>query len=337
MKGIISGSDIMYPQVTILIPAKNVVDYIDKVIQSVMNLNYPKDKIEIIILDCFSTDGTIKALSKYPVKIIQEDCNPPTAYNHVLDSAKGEIIAFGDGDAIVNKNWLKQLVKHLDDPKVGGAGGLCLTANKDKIVPRVVGYELQYRYERMPDNISRIATMNVVYKKSVLREVGGFEEKLDTGYDVEIGHKIIRLGYKIAFDSEAIVYHYHRDNLRSFLKQQYTYGINLSKLYLENSNIAKGDEVTSLWMNVQPFIYSFIGVLLLISLFSQIVLILTIGFIIVLLSIYFISAIRMAYKYKDPSALFLIVIYITRGIGWTLGGARYALSLLKSKVIKNEE
>ena len=113
----------MYPQVTILIPTKNVVNYIDKVIQSIINLDYPKDNIKIIVLDAFSTDGTIEVLSDYPVKIIQEDCNPPTAYNHVLDKLKGDVIAFGDGDAVVDKNWLKQLVKHLDNSKVAGAGG----------------------------------------------------------------------------------------------------------------------------------------------------------------------------------------------------------------------
>jgi cellulose synthase/poly-beta-1,6-N-acetylglucosamine synthase-like glycosyltransferase len=331
-KNIVGVRGEVNPQVTILIPTKNVVNYIDKVIQSILSLDYPKDNIEVVILDAFSTDGTIEALSKYSVKIIQEDCNPPTAYNHVIDNVKGDVIAFGDGDAIVDKNWLKQLVKHLDDPKVAGAGGLCLTANKDKLVPKIIGYELQDRYERMPDNISRIATMNIAYKKSVLQEVGGFDEKQDIGYDTEVGHKIIRLGYKIVFDREAIVYHYHRSNLKPFFKQQYIYGINVAKMYLKNRDIAKGDEVTSLWMNVQPFLYTLIGFFLLVSFFSQTFLILATGFIIALLSIYFIPAIRIAYKYKDISALFLIVIYITRGIGWTLGGARYALDLFKSTI-----
>lgn len=333
---IIKMSIVMYPQVTVLIPTKNVCNYIDEVIQSILDLDYPKGNTEIIILDAFSTDGTIEVLSKYPVKIIQEDCNPPTAYNHVLDKVKSEIIAFGDGDAIVDKNWLKQLVKHLNNTKVAGAGGLCLTANKDKLVPRIIGYELQNRYERMPNDISRITTMNVIYKKSVLQEVSGFNEELDTGYDAEVGHKMIRLGYKISFDREAIVYHYHRSNLRSFFKQQYTYGLSVAKMYLKNRDIAKGDEVTSLWMNVQPFLYTLLGFLLLISLFSQTFLILATGLIIGLLSIYFIAAIRIAYKYKDISALFLIFLYVTRGIAWTLGGARYMLNLLKNKITKME-
>ena len=41
----------------------------------------------------------------------------------MLDKLKGDVIAFGDGDAVVDKNWLKQLVKHLDNTKVAGAGG----------------------------------------------------------------------------------------------------------------------------------------------------------------------------------------------------------------------
>ncbi|MDY6965782.1 MAG: glycosyltransferase [Halobacteriota archaeon] len=321
----------MYPHVTILIPTKNVVNYVDDVIQSLLNLDYPEESIDIVILDAYSTDGTIEALSKYPVKIIQENCNPPTAYNPMIEQVKGGVIAFGDGDAIVDKNWLKSLVRHLDDPEIAGVGGLCSTANDDKLIPRIIGYELQDRYERMPENISRIATMNVIFKKTALQEVGGFDEELDTSYDAEVGHKITRSGYNIRFDKEAIVYHHHRSDLVSFFKQQYTYGTNIPKMYLKNWDMAKGDEVTSLWMNLQPFLFTLIGILLLTSPFLKRSLILATGLIIVIGSIYFASAVRLSYKFKDLAALFLVVIYLTRSIAWTFGGVRCTLTLIKNK------
>jgi len=135
---------------------------------SLLDLDYPKDKLEIIIVDGFSGDKTIEKISKYPVKIFQKEGNPAAAYNFVIDKTKGELIGLADGDAIVDRQWLKILVPLLKEPDVAGAGGLCLTWNKEKIIPRAIGYELQYRYESMPRNISRIATMNVIYKKSAL-------------------------------------------------------------------------------------------------------------------------------------------------------------------------
>jgi cellulose synthase/poly-beta-1,6-N-acetylglucosamine synthase-like glycosyltransferase len=315
--------DTMEPFVTILIPTKNVANYIEAVLQSMFDLDYPEDRFEIIILDAFSTDGTVEIANKFPVQIIQEDATAPEAYNHVLKTIKGDIVAFGDGDALVDRMWLKKLVRHFKDPNVGGAGGLCLTANSEKLVPRVIGYELQDRYERMPSMISRIATMNVLYRRSVLNEVGGFDESLAIGYDGEIGHKIIKKGYKIVFDKEAIVYHHHRPTLRLFFKQQFKYGFYTAKMYLLNRNIAKGDEVTSFWMNIQPFIYSLVFFFFIVSPLypaSLIFSLLGMG----LLGInYTLSALRLSYKFKDLSALFSIVLYVARAVAWTLGGLKY--------------
>lgn len=326
-------NDIPMPFVSIVIPTFNAENTIEEAIKSLMNLDYPKDKMEIIVVDAFSKDRTFEKLSKYPVSIYQKEGNPATAYNFVIDKTKGELLALADGDAIVDKQWLKRLVFLLKDSDIAGAGGLCLTWNKEKLIPRAIGYELQYRYESMPRNISRIATMNVVYKKSVVKEVGGFNEELPIAYDTDIGHRIRKLGYRILFEPSAIVYHYHRPTLQSYYKQQYTYGKNLPVLYLNQGKIAKGDEVTGLWMNIQPFIYSFIFLLILsVPLTGKTGILLAMALVAPLLSAYTLQSARIARKYKDFSAMFLIVLFIIRGIAWTHGGVAATLRLFRRSI-----
>lgn len=316
------------PFVSIFIPTKNVAPFIDTVLQSLLHLDYPKDRYEIIILDGFSTDGTDRIARQYPgVIVYQSNSTVPAFYNRILKDTRGEIIAFGDGDAVVDPQWLKILVPYLSDPVIAGAGGLCGTANPEKIVSRIIGYELKARYEGMPSTVERIATMNVIYKKRVLGEVGGFDERLGTGYDTDIGHRILHAGYLIRFDPKAVVFHYHRSTISSYFRQQFNYGKNAPALYIKQIHIAAGDAVTPFWMNIQPFIYAAILISLLLSpviphAFSGALLM-----IIFLTVVYSISAVRLSMQVRDPSAIFFFILCFIRGIAWTIGGLVFLLHI----------
>jgi cellulose synthase/poly-beta-1,6-N-acetylglucosamine synthase-like glycosyltransferase len=323
-----------YPHVTILIPVRNIAKYIGECLDALLSQNYPKDKFEIWILDNNSTDGTQEIVSKYPqdrVKLIQIGVDsPPIKYNRILPKIKSEAIAFVDGDANVDKKWLKKVVEPLKSPKIAGASGVILTANKDKLIPRSIGYELQDRYERMPREIKRVATMHVVYKKNILEKVGGFNEELKTGYDCEIGYKINNAGYKIIFVPDAKVWHNHRESLWAFFKQQHEYGKFAIIRYFQMPKIFKGDEVSSFWMISQPLFYLASMVLLIVWLFYKFPWYLILTPILILFISYILSSTRLVIKYKDPSAIFLFIIYLIRPFGWVFGAISKIPNLLKS-------
>jgi cellulose synthase/poly-beta-1,6-N-acetylglucosamine synthase-like glycosyltransferase len=280
--------------------------------------------LEVIVIDGGSKDSTVERAKSFPIKVIYSQLNPPAAYNLVLKTVENQVIGLIDSDAKVEKNWLRKLVKHLDDPKVAGASGTVETWNKNKLVPRVIGYELNYRYQRLPNTVERVATMNLLLKTKVTQDIGGFDEDLATQYDTDIGARLTEKGYRIAFDIEAICFHFHRPTLWTFFKQQYKYGQNTWKLYLKHPKLARGDKITDWWMNSQPIIYGFAVILFIISLVTNFHLIPSIIFIfIVLLTTihYTLSATKISYVFHDPSAMYLIVIYFTRALGWTLGGA----------------
>jgi cellulose synthase/poly-beta-1,6-N-acetylglucosamine synthase-like glycosyltransferase len=330
-------NDDLLPGVSIIVPTFNSESTIDECLRAILELDYPKQLLEVIVIDGGSTDKTTELAKAHPVKLVYSKLNPPAAYNLVLKDIENPIIGLIDSDAKVEKQWLRKLVKHLDDPKAAGASGTVETWNSNKLVPRVIGYELSYRYRRLPNTVERVATMNLLLKKKVTMEIGGFDEALPTQYDTDIGARLAQAGYRIAFDAEAICYHFHRPTLQKFFKQQYKYGQNTWKLYFKHPKLARGDNITDWWMNIQPILYSVAAVLLLISVATGFHLIPSVIFL-ALVAItalqYVFSAARISIIFHDPSAMYLIVIYFTRAVAWTLGGAT---SLIHTALTGGEE
>jgi cellulose synthase/poly-beta-1,6-N-acetylglucosamine synthase-like glycosyltransferase len=337
LKNKISRGDDSLPGVSIIVPTLNSESTIDECLCSILELDYPKQLLEVIVIDGGSTDTTAELVKAHPVKIIFSHLNPPAAYNLVLKDIENPIIGLVDSDAKVEKKWLRKLVKHLDDPKVAGASGTVETWNSNKLVPRVIGYELSYRYRRLPGTVERVATMNLLLKKKVTVKIGGFDEALPTQYDTDIGARLAQAGYRIAFDPQALCYHFHRPTLQKFFKQQYKYGQNTWKLYFKHPKLARGDKITDWWMNIQPILYAVAALLLLISVATNFHLIPSLIFLalaLVTLLQYIFSAAKISIIFQDPSAMYLILIYFTRAVAWTLGGAT---SLIHTALTGGEE
>ncbi|MCW4015410.1 MAG: glycosyltransferase [Candidatus Bathyarchaeota archaeon] len=323
--------------VSIIVTTFNSAPTIDECLRSILELDYPKELLEVIVVDGGSTDATMEIAKTHPVKLVYSQLNPAAAYNLVLKNVENEVIGLIDSDAKVEKSWLRKLVRHLDDPEVAGASGTVETWNSDSLVPRVIGYELNYRYQRLPKTVERVATMNLLLKTKVTMEIGGFDEALPTQYDTDIGARLAKKGYKIAFDIEAKCYHFHRPTLRTFFKQQYKYGQNTWKLYFKHPKLASGDKITDRWMNVQPILCGVAGILLLVSVVTGFHWIPSLMFLAIVLATtlhYVLSAVKISYIFHDPTAMYLVVIYFTRALGWTLGGTT---SLIQTALTRGED
>jgi cellulose synthase/poly-beta-1,6-N-acetylglucosamine synthase-like glycosyltransferase len=324
LKSEVTGEENSLPGVSIIVATLNSESTIDECLSSILELDYPKQLLEVIVIDGGSLDATTERVKAYPVKLVSSKLNPAAAYNFVLKSIENEIIGLIDSDAKVENRWLRKLVKHLDSPKVAGASGTVETWNKDRLIPRVIGYELSYRYRRLPETVGRVATMNLLLKKNVTLEVGGFDEALPTQYDTDLGARLVKAGYTIAFDIDAICYHFHRPTLWAFFKQQFKYGENTWKLYVKHPKLAKGDKITDWWMNIQPILYIIAVVFLILSIvtnFHLVAMSVFLALVIIVVIQYIFSSARISYIFHDPSAMFTTIIYFTRAVAWTLGGA----------------
>jgi cellulose synthase/poly-beta-1,6-N-acetylglucosamine synthase-like glycosyltransferase len=309
------------PRVSILVATYNSELTINECLKALFELNYPKDFLEIIIVDGCSKDATVEIAQKYPVKVVSEPLSAPAAYNQAMKIVSNDVLGFVDSDAKVEKEWLNKLVAHLSDPQVAGVSGGIETWNTENVWARSIGYDLKSRYARLKKYVVRVATMNLLLKKSVLEEVGGFDENLSSQYDTDLGFRITQKGYRILFEPKAKCYHFNRSTVRGYFRQQMQYGKNTAKLYLKHGSLAKGDEITDFGMNIQPFLVLAVLMFFLLGLHEALRQLWYVSAsILVLMFVYYVvCAVRLSVKFKDSAALWMVVLYFIRALAWFTG------------------
>ena len=325
--------DVYPPRVSIIVATRNNEQTINECLGAIFELNYPKDSLEVIVVDGCSTDATVEIAEKYLVKVVSEPLNAPAAYNFALKMIRNEVLGFVDADAKVEKEWLNTLVTYLDDPQVAGISGGIETWNTENPWARSIGYDLKNRYARLRKNALRIATMNLLLKKSVIEEVGGFDEKLPSQYDTDLGFRITSRGYKILYEPDAKCYHFNRSTVKAYFRQQLQYGKNTTKLYLKHSELVKGDKITDFGMNIQPLLLLVVLLLFFLGLLEAMrALWYVSAFILGLIFVYYVvSAVRLSIKFKDSAAMRMVVLYFVRVIAWFTGAVITTISFLTGR------
>ncbi|MDR0470763.1 MAG: glycosyltransferase [Nitrososphaerota archaeon] len=319
-----------YPKVSIIVASYNSADTIQECLQSLLAQDYPQDHVEILVMDGVSKDNTVQIAEQLGIKVVSVGLNAPAAYNYAQKIVQHSILGFVDSDAKVESTWLKKLVRHLNEPTVAGVSGSIETWNQTNPWAKCIGYELKNRYQRIGKYTNRIATMNLLLKKTVIEQAGGWNENLPSQYDTDFGYRITQQGYKIAYESTAICYHYNRPTLKAFYRQQLQYGKNTLKLYLKHKKLAQGDEITDIGMNIQPLLLLSAVVLFCLG-FVPFLRLLWIGPPVILLGmlLYFtVSALKIVHQFHDPTAIRLIILYIIRAIAWFNGAITTTLTHL---------
>lgn len=220
------------PLVSIIIPVHNVEDTIEKCLESIFNLNYPN--YEVIIINDGSTDSTGKILNKYKdkIKILETTgVGPSKARNIALKESKGEYVAFTDGDCVVDKEWLNNLLCGFKSEEIVGVGGTQLSPEDETEFGKMVtnfmrSLGLIDYMKSNSDNgyfVDHNPSCNVMYRKKIFEKVE-FREGLWPGEDVELDYRIKKLGYKLFFNPNAYVYHYRVDNMLKFINMMFNYG-----------------------------------------------------------------------------------------------------------------
>lgn len=221
--------------ISVVIPTLNDAATLNSCLRSLDRQNYPEDAYEIIIVDGGSNDGTVSIAEEYDCRVLHEDEGTISYAREIgVREANGEYIAFTDADCVVGNNWLKKLVETIESHEnVAGVGGPNVTPDDDTTFAKAVGDFFEVfsrvgaRYGYTNDEITEVEhnpTCNVLYKRDVIKEVGGFNEQLVTVDDEEMDFRIRNNGYKLLFRPDAVVDHYRRPTWRRFIKMASTYG-----------------------------------------------------------------------------------------------------------------
>lgn len=181
---------VLLPLVTVIVAARNEENNIRQCIESLLRLNYPTDKLQIIIVNDRSTDGTKDIILSYTgnhnqLTYLETIDSPgklkgkPKALSQAINKARGELIFTTDADCHVNPDWLKEMVLHYD-PDTGVANSYTI------IEPRNIYWGMQ-SYDWLyllslasgSDGISiplSCVGNNMSYRKKAYDEVGGYEK-----------------------------------------------------------------------------------------------------------------------------------------------------------------
>lgn len=218
------GADLLF--VSIVVPVYNGLRTIGLCLDAMQQLDYPRQRYEVIVVDNNSSDGTPDVVSTFPVKLTHER-DVQTSYaarNTGIRQAQGEIVAFIDADCIVDPQWLRALVEPFGDPAVLGVLGKVASYQPASLVEEFSTQADPLRKQGVGGLLSMI-TANVAYRRQVLMQVGGFRSELYTGGDVDLGWRVQQLpGSKVCYAPAAVVYHKHRTTLRGLHKQYHRYG-----------------------------------------------------------------------------------------------------------------
>jgi glycosyltransferase involved in cell wall biosynthesis len=212
----------------VVVPVYNGADTIGACLDSLLGLSYPRDRLELLVVDNRSRDGTANVLRRYGDRIarLEESTRgPAAARNAGLRAARGDVVAFTDADCTVDPDWLGSIVAPLEDAGVGIAGGTIRASPPAGNVERFGEVIHDHRQAIEVFEPPYAITMNWASRRSVLQELGGFDERFRRGEDVDLSYRMVQAGYTLAFAPDAVVYHHNEENLAGLFREGFAHGL----------------------------------------------------------------------------------------------------------------
>ncbi len=216
------------PFMSIIIPTYNREDMIGNCLDSIKNVDYPKEKMEVIVVDDGSVDNTLKIISKYDIKKIKQNhAGPAVARNNGIKNSKGSIIVFTDDDCVVPKNWLKDLAKYFRDKTIVAVGG-SIEPIGESLAVKYEQYRRYLLYGKLGSNVfskgfSYLPTCNLAVRKTIIKEIGFFDKsfKHAAAEDVDFCYRIYKTGKIMFYDPRIAIKHYHKQAWMKILKRRF--------------------------------------------------------------------------------------------------------------------
>lgn len=217
-----------FPSVTFLVPCWNEEKTVGLTVKSILDLDYPKDKIRVIVIDDGSKDDTFNIAKKYEndqVMVLQkENGGKHTALNLGLEYTSTDLVAIIDADSTLDKNALREAAKYFKDQEVKGLASCMQIRDVNTIWQRAqaVEYMLSTFWRKSYSAIDAIQVMPgpfSVFRRSVFDEIGNYR-KAHNAEDFEMTLRLHKNHYKIVNAHKAYVYTVGPATLKGLLRQR---------------------------------------------------------------------------------------------------------------------
>ncbi len=226
---------IYQPKVTVLIPAHNEEAVIGNILQRMTELTYPKDKLEVIVIDDGSVDKTGEIADEFAetydyIKVIHRangGLGKPAALNDGIKFSTGEIILTFDADYYPQLDIIEKLVAPFVDPEVGAVQGRVVVVNEeDSLVSKIVTLERigGYRVDQLArDHLVLIPQYGGTvggFRKELLDKVGGWDPAM-LAEDTDLTVRSILNGYQVRYVNDAECYEEAVTTWKAYWRQRY--------------------------------------------------------------------------------------------------------------------
>jgi len=218
------------PFVSLIVPCFNEQDNIEGVLNSLLVLDYPKEKLEILIIDDGSKDNTLKIAKQFQKKHKQiqvfhkENGGKYTALNLALTKTKGEIVGCIDADCYAEKNALKKMLPYFETPEVAAVVATIKILRPDNILQGIQYAEflISAFLKKMLSFLDSIIVTPgplSLFRKEILDIVGPYKEGHMTE-DLEMALRLQSKQMKIAHSIDSVVYTQGQSSLKNLCRQR---------------------------------------------------------------------------------------------------------------------
>jgi cellulose synthase/poly-beta-1,6-N-acetylglucosamine synthase-like glycosyltransferase len=229
------AKDEFLPKFSIIVPTKNEEVVIGRCLNGLLSLDYPKEKMEIIIVDGDSADSTCKICSEFVTKYPQvfslinqnkASKGKPAALNLAIPRTTGEIVGVFDADSLPEKDSLRRVASYFDNQKIMAVQGRTISLNeKRNILTRVISAEEKAWFQALltgREKLQLFVPLNgscQFIRRQVLEEAGGWDETSLTE-DVELAVRLVEKNYLIKYAEDVVSGQETPNALRDLVKQR---------------------------------------------------------------------------------------------------------------------
>jgi cellulose synthase/poly-beta-1,6-N-acetylglucosamine synthase-like glycosyltransferase len=222
------------PTFSIVVPVKDEEKVVGRLVESLLKVDYPREKLEIVLVEDGSVDGTrgicVDYVERFPaeVSLLRQPVSSgkPSALNYALKHVRGEIVAVFDADSVPSSDIFKKAAEYFECSSAAAVQGQMRSINgQESMLAKFVSYEESVRYGTYlngKDVLSLFVPLTgscYFVRKSVLDAVGGWDGD-SLSEDMELSAKLIGDGHRIRYASDLVSWQENPSNLGQLFRQR---------------------------------------------------------------------------------------------------------------------